>query len=54
MGDAGQPLQKPLGNGRVFLEVTHVFGSEIRSRKRGSIVKEVAIRLAVRSMLCAA
>lgn len=39
---------------RVFSTVKRMFGSEIRSRKWGNIVREVAMRLAVHNMLCAA
>jgi len=39
---------------RVFSTVKRMFGSDIRSRKWGNIVREVAMKLAVHNMLCAA
>lgn len=42
-----------LATGRVFSTVKRMFGSEIKSRKWGNIVREVAMKLAVHNMLCA-
>jgi len=51
--DRRNHFEDRVATGRVFPAVRRMFGSGIRSRKWGNIVREVAMKLAVHNMLCA-